>query len=310
MKKIFSIVFLMIVLASCEKTVTVEIPQRNPRLVINAWMEKGAVIEAMIGKSRNVLQPLDQTGSWNESYVVKNAVPVVYENNIAIDTLVYQSSTFKYISVRNKIVRDGYHYTIRVSAPGFTAAESSTVVPSQSVIAGVSRVRNARSTSNSGTQDEVTIKLDDPAGESNFYLLQFFPANYASGTGYPIYCVSTTDKDLEAIGDNADPFSTENCFDGGSLLMKDVNFNGRQKTLRFYINSYDLNDIILPGGGTARPYVRVHRITEDYFKYVKSYNVYYNASDNPFAEPSNVFSNVKNGYGIFSAYTVASDTLR
>ena len=139
--------------------------------------------------------------------------------------------------------------------------------------------------------------------------MQIFRATYGFPGGAPVYCVSTTDKDIEPIGDNADPFSTENCYDGNCLIMKDANFNGRQKQVRFYINSYELQDVTGPGGQVYKPYIKVSRITEAQFKFVKSYNVYYNSSDNPFAEPSNVYTNVKNGYGIFSAYTVAGKEL-
>ncbi|WP_410963591.1 DUF4249 family protein, partial [Salmonella sp. SAL4455] len=63
------------------------------------------------------------------------------------------------------------------------------------------------------------------------------------------------------------------------------------------------------GGIPVKAYVNVLRITEDYFKFVKSYSVYYNSSDNPFAEPSNVYTNVKNGYGIFALLTEAKRDL-
>ena len=211
--------------------------------------------------------------------------------------------TYKYISTKNRVVNQGFTYTIKVNAPGFAEAEASTAVPSQSEVAEILRFKEARTTSGGEKQDEIQIKLNDPAAENNFYLIQFFGVPYSTGPGYEVYCVSTTDKDIEAIGDNADPFSTDNCYDGGNLLMKDVNFNGKQKQLRFYIDSYELNEHMGPGGVMQKTYVKVLRITEDHFKFVKSYHVYYNSVDNPFAEPSNVFSNVKNGYGSFSAYT-------
>jgi hypothetical protein len=88
-----------------------------------------------------------------------------------------------------------------------------------------------------------------------------------------------------------------------------VNFNGKQKQVRFYVNSYDMQVIIDPSGQVHKPVIRVSRITEAYFKFVKSYNVYYNSSDNPFAEPSNVYTNVKNGYGVFATFTEAQKDL-
>ena len=171
------------------------------------------------------------------------------------------------------------------------------------------RIKNVRTNSYNEQQDEITIKINDPV-ETNFYLVKFFHAPYGPGQEYTIYCTSTADKDIEPIGDNADPLSTDNCFDAGNLLMRDVNFNGREKLLRFYVNSLDLMENSGSNGTIYRPFIKVYRITEEYFKFVKSYNVYYNASDNPFAEPANVFTNVKNGFGTFSAFTMAVDTLR
>ena len=92
--------------------------------------------------------------------------------------------------------------------------------------------------------------------------------------------------------------------------MKDVNFNGRQKQLKVSVASYMLNDIKYSSRPPSRPYVKVYQVTEEYFKYIKSLSAYQNSSDNPFAEPVNVYTNIANGYGIFSANTVAVDTIR
>jgi len=56
-------------------------------------------------------------------------------------------------------------------------------------------------------------------------------------------------------------------------------------------------------GQIQKPYVRVSRITEAHFKFIKSWNAYQMSGDNPFAEPANVFTNVLNGYGIFTLRT-------
>jgi hypothetical protein len=293
----------------CEKNVQIEIPVKAPSLVLNAWLEKNQVFQITVGKSQSILAPRNTSGQWGENYVVKNAVPVIYENDIPIDTLVYQPTDFTYTSSHNKNVRAGFSYTVKVNAPGFTQVEAKTAVPSQSAIASVSRAKNARTNSNNVTYDEVTIKLNDPA-ETNFYLVQFFGASYGGGGTQPIYCVSTNDKDVEPIGDNADPLATDNCYDGGRLLLKDVNFNGAQKIVRFFVESMQLADYVEPTGKINRPYVKVMRVTEDYFRFLKSYSNYYSSNDNPFAEPVNVYGNVKNGYGIFSAYTMAVDSIR
>ena len=301
--KIFSILFFCIlVFSSCEKDITVKVPKKPPRLVINAILERTKPIEIMVGKSRHILDSIELS---IEPYIVKDAVVVIYENGIPYDTLVYQPN-YTYKSPQNKSIRDGYTYSVKVSATGFTSVEASAIVPSVSEAPGVTRVKDARVTSYGEHQDEVTVTLNDPT-EKNFYLLQIYHADagFGGSTEYPIYCASTTDKDLEKVGEDPDPLSTDNCYDAGNLIMKDDNFNGRQKQLRFYIESSQLQDYTLPGGGTSKPYVKLSRISEDYFKYIKSYHVYNYSGDNPFAEPVNVFTNVVNGLGIFSIRSTA-----
>lgn len=307
-KNILFLTVLVITFASCEKTVTVDIPEKSPRLVLNSILEKGDSIRLAVGKTRHILSaPI--TGNLEESYTVKDAKPVVFENNVAVDTLVYFSSTHDYRSVKNTIIKPGIIYTYKVSANGYSPAEVSSVLPSQSLIAQVVRIKNAKTNSSGSPMDEVSLKLNDPGSEKNFYLVQVFPA-WAQNSSYPVYCVNTSDKDLEQIGEDPDPLATDNCYAGGQLLMSDANFNGKQKLLKLFIQSSELQDFPDGTGRIRRPFIRVLRITEDYFRYIKSYNSYLSASDNPFAEPVNVFSNVKNGMGIFALSTVAVDTLR
>jgi hypothetical protein len=305
--KIFSFLLIIVVFSACEKTVTIDIPRKAPKLVVNALLEKNQPIELLVGKSRYILEPNNNSTVF-DTYIVKDAVAVVYENNIAIDTLVYQANEYKYKTTRNKLVVAGNTYTVKVTAPGYAAVEATTTVPSQSEIGEVKRVRDAKVNSDGEHFDEITIKLNDPA-EKNFYLVQFYQAGFGAGNEIPIYCVSTTDKDIEQIGDDADPLSTDNCYDGTSLIMTDINFNGREKQLRFYIHSFFLHEITLPNGQTDYPAVKLSRITEEYFKFIKSFNAYTMSVDNPFAEPVNVFGNVLNGFGIFSARTSVSRPL-
>lgn len=306
--KIFLLTFFLVgfLSISCEKTVTIEIPEKAPRLALNSVLEKGDSIWLLVFKTRHILSPGGSGSNILDSYVVKDATPVLFENNVAVDTLVYIPLTFSYRSVKNTVIRDGINYTYKVSAPGYTPVEANSILPSQSTIAGVARVKNAKTTSFGNLMDEITVRFDDPATNGDFYVVQIFQAGSTSS----VYCVSTSDKDLERIGENADPLSSDNCYDGRYLLLSDANFNGRQKELKVFVDSDEVQDIPDGNGNIMRPYVKVLRITADYFKYLKSYGNYLWGADNPFAEPVNVFTNVKNGLGIFALTTAAVDTLR
>lgn len=309
MKRIVLYTLIVILATACEKTVKVDIPKKDPKLVINGLLEKGETVALHIGKSRGVLDPDNFTTTLIEQYTVTNAVVALVENGVSVDTLVYSASDYSYRSPRNRAARDGAVYMIKATAPGFKMAEATSEVPSQSVIAGLVWNKNVRTNSAGFSMDEITIKWNDPAGEKNFYLVQVHRASpYSSYTA--IGCMSSADKDLE-LSAETDPLDPDNCYDGGRLLMRDQNFNGNLKQLKLLTESSQLVNYTDPSNGRLhRPYVKVFRITEDQFRFMKSMDAYDAATENPFAEPTNVFTNVKNGYGIFSISTVAVDTLR
>lgn len=310
-KLILSVIASAILFTACEKEVEIKVPVKDPSLVIMALQEKGEYVVASIGRSRHILEP--QPGfDLREHYSVKNAQVVLYEDATAIDTLIYSPSEYIYMSKYNRVMVDGRTYTLKANAPGFKEVSSETIVPSQSQIVETRWNRNVRTNSYGEKIDEVIIKFNDPAGERNFYLIKVFQPSIPNFGDYTVGCVSTTDKDIETVGYDDDPIETDDCIDGGNLLLRDVNFNGAQKQVKLnIISSFLDNTWTDPNTGqTARPYVKVYRITESHFKFAKSYSVFDNADDNPFAEPVNVYSNVRNGYGIFSAYTVAVDSLR
>ena len=139
MKKLISLLSIIVVLSSCEKDVHVDIPKKDPKLVINAFLAKDSIVSISIGKSRSVLDPVNPGGSQQENYIVKNATAVIYENGVVLDTLVYDNAQFRYLSPNQKTVKAGNTYSIKAIAPGFSLAEASTIVPSQSSIAEVTR---------------------------------------------------------------------------------------------------------------------------------------------------------------------------
>jgi hypothetical protein len=81
---------------------------------------------------------------------------------------------------------------------------------------------------------------------------------------------------------------------GGGGLVSDQFFDGQPYKFqaRFYGRPYDLIDSTIV--------VRVRNVTEDYFKWSRSYYAKYDSDENPLVEPISVFNNLENGLGIFS----------
>ncbi len=75
------------------------------------------------------------------------------------------------------------------------------------------------------------------------------------------------------------------------------------------VSDDQMADIPSSGGAIGHPSVELLHITGDFFKYIKSANDYDISNANPFAEPINLYSNILNGYGFFTAYSLAADSL-
>src|SRR4051812_48985937 len=101
-KLVYLFAIILFSLFACDKVVYIKIPEKDPKLVVNAELAKDSLIILGIGKSRHVLDNVYSSPSYIEEFMVSNATPVIYENGTAIDTLVYVPADYQYKSMRNK----------------------------------------------------------------------------------------------------------------------------------------------------------------------------------------------------------------
>ena len=69
----------------------------------------------------------------------------------------------------------------------------------------------------------------------------------------------------------------------------------------FYKNNFENEDTYI--------IVKLLTISQDIYRYIISHNLNEQVGGDPFAQPVQVYSNVENGLGLFSGYTVYTDTL-
>ena len=297
----------MLILVSCEKDVTVKVPPQPVKLVINGITGINTPFSVTVGKTAGILEPTSP-----QSYQVTNAMVQLYENNLLKDTLVFNVNSHTYDVKHNTIPKPGFTYLINVSAPDFITAESATITPADIIIENVTTRANVRTDADGNMYDEVKIRFTDNASISNYYLINLRrPFNGGNGNIHyeDIYCMHSMDKDIDRRN-NADPTDFENCIDR-EFFMTDKYFNGMSKEMIVFIRHDDLKPVI--NSFDNREYkavVELNNITSDHYKYRRSYTAYQDAEENPFAEPVLLFTNVKNGYGIFSTYNLAIDTIR
>lgn len=296
----------------CEKNVTVNVPAKTPKLIINAFGEWEGISNPYfqffgVGKSKGILDTNQRNiQPWQNEFYVRNATFFLYANGILIDTLTYDSARgYQQKRFLNTKISN---YAIKGSASGFLDIEATSAVPEYIPVKIASYQKNIRKNVNGFFLDEVTVSINDPSNGKNFYVIYFMRA-FQSGGWSKIDCFYSKDRDIDEIGEDFDPFDTEPCWQ--SAILTDNNFNGTEKLIKFEILSNDMNTFTDPQTGTiSHPKVILQHITEDNYKYIKSSRKYNDARDNPFAEPVNIYTNIKNGYGIFTFKTTSSQEIK
>ena len=137
--------------------------------------------------------------------------------------------------------------------------------------------------------DKLTITLQDDANTTDFYEVKTFDAFINNnGTG-----VLDTFLRQNQLLSNSPGVETD--YNSSNALLSDNTFNGQN--FSFYVNNSQFDN---------QPpniyYVRVYKITKERYLYLKSVRRQQQSGNgsNPFAEPSFVYSNMPNGFGIFS----------
>lgn len=291
--KIF-IPIIALTFAACTKEVKVDIPEHRSSLVISSNTLVNDTFRLQVGKSAAILKYKP-----NLDLSVPNATVVLYEGDKALGTMNYDNVNGMYTA--GNIAEAGKKYTIKVSAPGFNPVEAISEVPSAVKIKSVKRYPNARVDIDGMQQDEIRISFDDPASTEDFYMVSLImPVVEDSFMQVHSYstCVNTNDPSVESIYNESIDQNT--CLSSDGIFFRDALFNGTTKELRLFVQSNALMPIEDGNGTLFYPGIELQHVPEAYFRYQKSYRFAADNMGNPFAEPTNVYSNVKNGYGIFS----------
>jgi hypothetical protein len=305
--------------------IDIELPQFPPRITIVGGIVGGAdSVEVFVTKSRNfgdttsynvfvtdsfpiAFDPVTLLPTkWSYRYyrgntdTIGNVVVELLKNDVVIAQLKYRKQGSYFAKLPTPLsTSDGATYTIRASATGFPTAEATQKMPAFVKIDTALFRRNVSIPDPSDPfyiekLDEFTVRIQDPSvSEGNYYALS---ATYR-------YPPQTAQGEFDFALFSRDPLSEANFF-------SDLSFNGKQVELK----SHTYDQFGSSGSSQIQPGMRftyaLHSTTADRFRYAVSRNAFENAAGNPFAEPVILYSNVKNGYGIFTAQNISYFTLK
>lgn len=273
----FAIIFFI---TSCERQVSLDLPYDGDKLVLNSIFKNDSVVYAKL----TVSQPVN-FNSFNYT-VPAGAAIKLYENDVYREDMqmVQLNGVTFFRSTAKTII--GKKYTLKATATGFTDVEGADVIPA--AVPFVARNFREVATANN-TTEKLTVVLPDPAGVTNYYRLRIFSADTNLNATGPRYFKGNE------LYFQINEFSGNGGFDlfgdsyDSEFIFSDETFNGREFQMNVDLDYYGGNDYVM---------VELTALTKETYRYLKSSNSQQLNQDNPFVEPTTVYNNIRNGYGI------------
>ena len=224
---------------------------------------------------------------------MNDALVILIDGEIALDTLTYNSSKNRYES--SLTVQEGTNFEIRVSHSKYNTINA-TLFPFQKVLLkSIEELQNISSETMS-----LKFTIDDP--QSNNYYMISLKAYYSQNA------FDTTDvwveyySEMEKINfDSDDPSLNQGQFSRGKVLFDDKLFNGTTKEFNLLFDSYV---------STKADSILLNLWSVDYafYNYFTTKIIQSNTGNNPIfnSEPVNVYNSFLDddgeiqGYGIFA----------
>ncbi|MEO5642173.1 MAG: DUF4249 domain-containing protein [Bacteroidia bacterium] len=278
MKKIFyfsalSAILLTSLFSSCEKDAGIALPETPPKLVLVSFITpQDTILSVTVKRS----QPIFESYSVNTSSAVTDATVIMAGSSGSVQ-LVYnlQRECYEIASTVLPVIA-GNSYTLTVTTPRGESVKAETTVPYHSGVAGFSVTMTDSASNDMGfiqISTDFNYSMTDYAGEENRY--RFFSAVVL----------------LDTLTNDTTDFRYMN------QLFTDNNKDGQQiqSSLHGDWANYDPANTQKVIGYDCWMF----NVNKDYYNY---HNSLYNYSgDDPFSEPTIIYTNVDGGLGVFAA---------
>lgn len=301
--KILSIILIMVGLTACEKEIMFTDIAPEELLVVNGIQHVGEPARLYVEKSsfytdevekdfrvKDVHADLYVNGVFKESLRVRDSIRYEEHYYYEVDSLVSEIEYAFVYCEGDYLLCEGDALRFEVSSSEFEkTAVAETTMPSMPNAISFDTARIAGNTDGYGGKTiYFSLVIDDPAGKDYYNL---FPREGLEG-------FTTTDP---VFADFMNVEHVEDLFGGGNYyangpynLFSDSYFDGKQYTVDLQMSIY--TDVYL------EPFVlEVSKVDYGLYQFKKSYSSFVTIDDGPmglFTEPSQVYSNVRNGVGV------------
>jgi hypothetical protein len=276
---------LCLLFMSCETELDLELPAHQPKVVLNSFFSADSVLSVNLSKSQHISAPDAFTN-------IENAEVLILEDEQEVDKLSYVGNgTF-----RSEIFKPqaGSIYKIQVAAEGLTPVEASDFLPATKPEI-ISMKLDTTSFTFFEEEYKVHFRFKDEAGVTNYYNLEFLYVDTLVNGRIKI-------KSLQIFTDEPDiaPLTPSQ---GRGITFSDKEIEGQDINFTIYVPRAIINS-------KETIVVALKNISRAYYDYEITLHNQLLTNGDPFKESSPVYTNIKNGFGIFAGYQVDADTLR
>lgn len=272
-----------------EQVVKVDIPAHESRLAVNAIFLNGDdQLSVLVSNSIGILDTADFQ-DFNTANVQ------LLKDGQSLGDFWYDDDNGYYLSELDApLGSEEAVYQLEVEEGDFPKASAVQTMPGIPVLGDISVEKEGTIDEAGDRVDEVIIEIADAPGEEAYYAV----LAYVSFNGSESYQVNLYSNNPITLQANRSQLG---------LTLSDASFDGSTYTLNTY--SYNLYPYEGGEGMDVTLTIVLVNLTRDTYLYVRSLDQYYNAQDNPFAEPVTVHSNIEDGYGIFGLGNSVSKTI-
>lgn len=284
--------FAFIFLLACETVVDLDIPFDRPKVTVSSSLVASESPEVRLTFSKHILD-----NNYNYAPIANATVRMIHNGNTYI--LEFDPEIGKYGNDAITIEAASL-YQLIVEVPGYDAITVTETVPVSVPIQSFEI--NGIVELEWNTREDISLVFDDPIGE-NFYEIYAFNIQkyrYTNQSGEIVEYVNRQPIYLTA----KNPVYQQE-YGGFTILFNDRLFDGNTFEMEMFASgspfTYD------PGSGgvdldvEVESYVVLKSVSRSYYLYQTTFNLQNWNDGDPFAQPVQVFTNIPNGLGIYSA---------
>lgn len=301
MKNIFLLIVLMVLLSSCE-----DFFSATKEVDLGEFSGQVTVVGRLINTDLDTIEDFNTVAnlgvlvSRSRSVVDTTNFPLIKNANINLTgsdgldvTLDYDTRSGYYLprigggsEFMRISVNENTSYELIVDVPGEERILATCETKDFGEIKSIDIIQDDIEGDGNNILDRIQIEVDDPVGKNYYYVRVFYEYSDENGGKYL---------------NGGYLYNYNSIFDDSPELFTDELFDGKNEVLEFWSERY-VNSINGQIGPTEpnRALVFIWSLSEEEYEFRRSIDANNIAQDNPFAEPSIVFSNIENGIGVFS----------